>query len=34
MKVQELLEATRVATDRGYYTPGYDGKNVIGLVRD
>jgi hypothetical protein len=36
MKVQDLFEATRVATDTGYYTPGYnaDDKNIRGTVKD
>ncbi len=36
MKVQDLFEAARVATDRGYYTPGYDEeeKNIRGTVKD
>jgi hypothetical protein len=36
MKVQDLFEATRVATDKGYYTPGYDEeeKNIRGTVKD
>lgn len=36
MKIVELFEAKRVATDRGYYTPGYDAesKNIRGTVQD
>lgn len=36
MKVQDLFEAKRVATDKGYYTPGYDDeeKNIRGTVKD
>jgi hypothetical protein len=36
MKVQDLFEAKRVATDKGYYTPGYDEeeKNIRGTVKD
>jgi hypothetical protein len=36
MKVQDLFEAKRVATDKGYYTPGYDAeeKNIRGTVKD
>ena len=36
MKVQDLFEAKRAATDKGYYTPGYDDekKRPVGLVKD
>lgn len=36
MKVTDLFEAKRVATDKGYYTPGYDtdAKNIKGTVKD
>jgi hypothetical protein len=36
MKIKELMEAKRVPTDKGYYTPGYDPerKQIVGTVKD
>lgn len=36
MKINELFEAVRVASDTGYYTPGYNDstKTVVGKVKD